>query len=452
MEESEQKVVLGEWKPITSPEAEVAFEKIRSQSSSIKAIEKGIKIYTRDQIKSSQDWSERVKEVATTIMNICRKKPDDSEYENYEEDRARWETCFTKESYSFQDNYEVIEKIGDAVIKLMMLEIVKEQYPKTTPQTLSETTSHLLSKSELSKISATIGWAECVRTGYVLGTYDGIIYRYDKSASEDIFEAVFGTIIDIGNAKQYGIGIIYSRNLMRKLVKKKYFVIEQHASLPPKTAVQQLFKTKGWGEPEVKVTQQGQKYFAILRLTKRARDAIRFHSDTINFTTEDMVAMVESEYPREVIENPAMIELANSDHFGEGSGFSKDDALEAAYANGAQLLRKKNILTNIDAVKGINQFINISLFQPFKKAYLKAKKLGYTNIYISKPRQNNGADHNDYDCQLYGVRGTNVELLITCIIPVEEATTLKNDETRRLVYEAYVNAKWSQVSHSFVLS
>jgi dsRNA-specific ribonuclease len=434
---------LGRWSSVKSDEGVEFFNSNKAIARTLLNVPQGVQIYTKEEIKSDHEWELKVKVYAENIMQITH-MPSDA----YTRFKDLWEKAVTAESYDFNSNYEVMEKIGDKIASYVLSNILAAEFPKITPQTMSETISHTLSKRVQAGVSEQMGWSSVARTGSVT-IEDGVLYyNYNNSVSEDIFESTFACVHKIGNAYYpKGGGDVYCNNLMKFLVRKKdqygnpitpIIPLEEYADLPPKTSIEQLFKAKNWRKVIVITTKNEEEYIVKLKFTERAIADLTYHSDIINFSTSDMVDIIEGRASSGKVVVPELRNLAISDHFGIGSGYTKEIATEEAFRNGFTTLKDHKILTNIDSAKGRNQFIHSSLFPYFKKAYLAAKKYGYVNIYVSKASENISANTKSYDSQLYGASPDgNSDLLVTCIIPVDVSVKLSADEIKRMVYEFY---------------
>lgn len=447
MGETLENIHLGRWYQSNSEEALQFFEKNRSYKTGYENIENRISVFTANEIKSDKNWSINVARQATLIMARCNGiQTTNYKYNNqgrtYTQDQHQWELTSTSITYSFIDNYEVREKFGDSSAKTILLDLVIEMYPGVSPQTLSETVSHTLAKTNLAEISTKMGWSSMLRTGVVEKDSNGKIkYLSTESMKEDIFESIFGLVTDLGNEIQEGLGFNYARNLMTSLINDGHIKLSKHEELPPKTAIEQLFKSKGWGKVVHTLKKDGIRYKCQLKFTDKAKTDINHRSGTINFTTRDMVNLINNKLTvqESKVENLAMIELTRQAAFGVGIDITKDKATEQAYANGAINLKKVGILTNIDEVKGKEQFISISLFTQFKTAYLVAKKKGYNNLYISKPAKNLIGLQLYYTCQLFGYKSDKepIDLLITITIPIKEDDKIKTDDIRKMILLKY---------------
>jgi dsRNA-specific ribonuclease len=150
-----------------------------------------------------------------------------------------WQAAFTDKSYNpnYGFNYEVLEKIGDASLKLAFNRYLLVRFPDIDQLELSEMTSFYLSKAELSDVGIKLKVGEYART------------LLDKNANlyEDIVEAIFGALMEVGDkAYQVGVGYILCYNLVVNIWNDRSLTLSV-ASGMPKTQIKQIFEKLRWG-------------------------------------------------------------------------------------------------------------------------------------------------------------------------------------------------------------
>lgn len=458
------------WQSLDSDYGKSIIAANKAYDVTVKNITAGVSIYDFEDIKSGPEWDELVKETVLSIMaNIQmprRYTINGQVRDTYHYYEARWKRGLTAGSYNYLESYEVDEKVGDSGAKAGVMAYMQKNYPNMSPQTMSETTSHMLSKAVQGKISIALGWAAALRTGFVERDANGKIhYKYTISTAEDVFESIFGVIQAVGDdigrelareaarragrdentGTNYGGGSHFIYNMILWMIENKHIIIKETADLPPKTAVQQLFSGKKWGKVirDISVTKKGDVtvYTCKLGFTARAIRDLKHNSSMINFTTADMVHMIE--HPDEDVKDtvmPSYIALANDKFFGTGESHDEESARMAAYVNGADRLKKIGILTNIDAARGYNQFTTVDLLPYFYPAYMKAKKLGYTNLYVSKKAEKKDANTDSYDFQLYGSGPNGVDLLLSAVVPRVAGVDLTVSDIRMILYQRYASS------------
>lgn len=117
-----------------------------------------------------------------------------------------WEIAFTHESYNPNpgENYEVLEKIGDAAMKLAFSEYLFNRIEMISESDIGEYQIHYLSKVEQSKVSTRLGFAE-----FILTPLSKTIHIF-----EDVLEAFFGALLILGNETKPGLGYILCYNMI----------------------------------------------------------------------------------------------------------------------------------------------------------------------------------------------------------------------------------------------
>lgn len=157
------------------------------------------------------------------------------------ESMREWQNAFTDKSYdpNLGFNYEVLEKIGDAAVKLTFNRYLLQLFPDIDQMELSEMTAYYLSKEQLADISKSLR----------LGDYARTRLPKDTHLYEDILEAVFGALITVGDrAFQVGVGYILIYNLTVGIWNKRKLSLSVATGMP-KTQVKEIFEKLRWSKP-----------------------------------------------------------------------------------------------------------------------------------------------------------------------------------------------------------
>lgn len=150
-----------------------------------------------------------------------------------------WMKAFTHKSYNpnIGHNYEELEKLGDAVMKMNYIKFIMKTYPNITNSQISELVIYYLSKEEQSPISKKLELETWVRTSVLTTSH----------ISEDVLEALFGALDLVGDQElSFGSGNILAFNLVVNLYSKipiNPIVFKGH----PKSQVVQIFTKLNWG-------------------------------------------------------------------------------------------------------------------------------------------------------------------------------------------------------------
>lgn len=150
-----------------------------------------------------------------------------------------WQAAFTDKSYdpNYGFNYEVLEKIGDAALKLAFNRYLLVRFPDIDQLELSEMTSFYLSKAELAGIGLKLK----------VGDYSRTLLDKNANLYEDIVEAIFGALMEVGDRSfQVGVGYILCYNLVVSIWSSIDLSLTV-ASGMPKTQVKQIFEKLRWG-------------------------------------------------------------------------------------------------------------------------------------------------------------------------------------------------------------
>lgn len=425
------------WHALFSTYAIEIVEHNKQYIDALLNVENSVQVFSFEDIKSDDAWEDKLRTTVYSIMDAI--KMNRKYFDLY---INKWRETFTAASYQFHENYEIREKVGDSIAKSALLYLMFQLFPDVTPQTMSESASLILSKPIQGKISKDLGWAATLRTGFVSENNGVVEYGVTTSTAEDLFESIFGTVYEIGNLIGSGGGDVYARNLIRWLVSGAHIHVKNNVELPDKTAVNQLFQSKRWGKVGVEYAKKGDLVVAKMKFTPRAIADLKYNSSMINFTTSDMVDMIDNpDRTATEEENTQYIALAEARYFGVGTGKDQITAKEAAYHAAADELRKVGLLTNIDRVRGYSQFTTLDLLPYFKPAYLKAKSRGYANLYVTKKAKKSDETTEKYDAQLFGSRDDgSIDLLLTAIFPASTNISLNEQEIRIKLYKEYVKS------------
>ena len=155
------------------------------------------------ELSKPKDYDEGLKKFVRSILynietneNIINKLTDDM---------SLWEIAFTHITFNPNqgENYEVYEKVGDAVMKLTFTEFLFNKYENITQSEIGNYQIYYLSRTEQARIS------------YNLKIPKYILSALDKTADvlEDTLEAFFGALQLIGNNIKPAYGYLLCYNL-----------------------------------------------------------------------------------------------------------------------------------------------------------------------------------------------------------------------------------------------
>lgn len=158
-----------------------------------------------------------------------------------------WQLAFTHITYDRnpQNNYEVIEHFGDAVMDLSFADYLSKKFPGITVAQVNNLKVIYLSKKEQSRISFQYGLTKWVRSKVDVSIH----------VAEDILEAFFGALFLIGDKKLGpGSGFVISFNLLVNILKPINIQLTW-AKIHPKTKLSEIYAKLQWGPLKDYMTQ-----------------------------------------------------------------------------------------------------------------------------------------------------------------------------------------------------
>ncbi len=123
---------------------------------------------------------------------------------------ALLETALTHTSYANENNlksYERLEFLGDAIVDMIVAEVLFENYPDIDEGVMSKIRASLVCEKALAELAKEIGIDKCMRLG---NGAEKSGYRDNASILSDMFEALVAAIyLDAGfnNAKEYVLAV-----------------------------------------------------------------------------------------------------------------------------------------------------------------------------------------------------------------------------------------------------
>jgi dsRNA-specific ribonuclease len=152
-----------------------------------------------------------------------------------------WFKVFTSEYVDPDNNFELLELVGDRTLEIAFVRIVLEraeaQGVKMSPKTITPLKSEYMSTEFQSRLADRLGLNDTVIRAY----------RITPAIKEDVFEALFGAIFEVGNDVQDGIGYLFAQNLLGELLSNVRINLTEVYE-KPKTQVIQFFRDAGWIE------------------------------------------------------------------------------------------------------------------------------------------------------------------------------------------------------------
>lgn len=329
-----------------------------------------------------------------------------------------WIPAFTHSSYNPNDgeNYEVLEKLGDSVMKLNFTWYMIKRYSNINEGQLGRLSDHYLSKEFQANLSNSYGFSE-----YILTNLDLSIH-----VREDVLEAFFGALFtaseiflpkfqistsssplprDSGRLSLSAIKVSPACDVCYKFLSSIFdsgnIIIDLSLVLgPPTNQVKEIFEKMGWGntnnviqEIESEDRLANGEFTITLKLTDRFLEWI--HRYNLQHPTRKVV-----------IKNRIFARVTES---------TLKVAKKRAYFNGLEYLKTKGITLNwAEAMKTAAPTTDPYLVEYYPLAKARAIKEGMVKIIFSKGKEGSkvlftqllGVDENGRKYVLATINGT----------------------------------------------
>lgn len=358
-----------------------------------------------------------------------------------------WASSFTHSSYNPNagENYEVLEKMGDAVMKEKFTWYMMNKFPSIKENHLSSFTDYYLAKSFQADMAVDLGLNNFIRT------YTDI----NKHTKEDALESLFGGLYFISEIliNRYKITTGKSGNVDKKDITtdKSYRVISLGSDNCSKL-LNHLFKDVKFDANLLKGSDINQ--------VKEIFDKLQWKSGTnVLNEIEHITELQDGRYMYKLKFNRAFYEWLETQNimakmnnvapahfkqiFGVGVNYDKAEAKRAAYKNGLNILSSYKITRDwADRVQLTHPFWDSELKQLFNYASIEATKSGYNRIKFGKLRKGGTA----YYIQLLGVHTNGYIDILTTIDGssklgsiLGKKTSIKDDDMRKAALIWYIN-------------
>jgi hypothetical protein len=319
----------------------------------------------REQIRA------RVHELLAPIMD-----PDQLEIMTSDQALQTWEKAFTNETFNPVDNYEELEILGDAVLKLTFVQYLLRRFPGITKNKISALLDRYMSKLFQQELAQNLGFGSLIRVSNVKTT---------KHIMEDTFESFFGALFDIANTLiADGLGYIFSYGLLAVIFEPVQFNMA-YAYGRSKTQIKEFFEGLGWGVPTETVMNTDVGVLVVISLTPAAQ----------RYLAERGLIV-----PRDI---------------GAAEAATKKVAMHGAYDNAMETLARAGITREwVLKEKEDWEFSNPDYLPYLERAREKLRREGYAKMYFFTPRS--GTTVKGCLVQLIGVqRDTNRHVQLVSI-------------------------------------
>lgn len=149
-----------------------------------------------------------------------------------------WIITFTHESVNRNstENYEALEHLGDKVMGLNFCKYLFEKFPEISNSQLNTLAIYFMSKMRQNQFSAALDLSRYVRT----------FYDYGVNLSEDIIEAFFGALYQVGNRLEENLGDRLCYLMMKYLFRDMPIDINR-SYISPIAELNDISQRYGWG-------------------------------------------------------------------------------------------------------------------------------------------------------------------------------------------------------------
>jgi dsRNA-specific ribonuclease len=302
---------------------------------------------------NSTEW---VREFQVYLNKLLSKFIDNEKIVNRlldNEAMPHWIKAFTHITFDYKNNYEVLEKVGDALGGAAFIMYLYHTYPEEIdPRILSEVKSQIFSKPYQRDLSQLMRMGDWIRKENVP---DITIDIY-----EDALESFTGALNDVGDLIKPGLGFVLIRNFTEYLFKNVTFD----------------FNRIKYGLPKTIFIQQ---YIERIKLNKDQYELVPIgNGRTMQIILSDTAFERFKNY----------FPLLKSKIIGEGTGSSPAVAENEAYASAIRTLEAVGVtVKRIDEIKSNMGFDKLEAINPNVVKLVKSKyqKEGYTYVLFDIP-------------------------------------------------------------------
>lgn len=199
-----------------------------------------------------------------------------------------WEIAFTHESYdpNFGKNYEELELLGDAVIKLIFIDYLMARFPNINKGEASQLVINTLKGYVMNIISDKYGFPNYIRTRIPISI----------KLKEDVFESFFGALYKLGNEQiKFGAGYVLCSAVLFNILNDIDINYDELSKANPKTVLIGYFNRLNWKKPIEEYTKSKEEEVLTIKLTNEAITYLRDNNIIIN---NPILAQVRGHYKK----------------------------------------------------------------------------------------------------------------------------------------------------------
>jgi dsRNA-specific ribonuclease/predicted protein tyrosine phosphatase len=295
--------------------------------------------------QKTQDWRNKLKHFLQNLLRKTGLPPSKISQLLDEESMQLFESAFTDSTVDSEQNYEVLETVGDFVLTSAFSYYVTEIDPNLPPQRITELKKKVLSTDIQSIIAVALGFQ------------DYIVSRIPitRSVFEDVLEAFFGALVKSGNRKFKHLGYTLCLNMVNDFMTEMLEVDFYHSQKDAPTEVQQIFRKLHWDDPIITTSQNQDRTITVtVKLTGKGA---KYIYDKSNFQ------------PRPTL--------------GIGTANTKKEANQIAFRNALGELKRLGIDDDYaEKVKMDRLFKNPVYKDLYEQVRRKILKMGYKDFVL----------------------------------------------------------------------
>jgi len=201
--------------------------------------------------------SEEMREFIRHLLRIANIRGHYVELFTDEESMIYFKKAFTHRSADENNNYEILEFIGDGILKAILSMYIPERFIELSAYEgkLSKVRRYLEQEKTLCKFALQLGFWE-----YVKGDEITMTQKRNKTL-EDVYEAFIGALVTVIDKKMYkGVGFTYAYNFVVYSLDQIHIDVSQQKLDDAVTILNELYTrneiSKGsplkWGFPKYK--------------------------------------------------------------------------------------------------------------------------------------------------------------------------------------------------------
>lgn len=268
----------------------------------------------------------------------------------------RWLINFTHSSsnYNKGENYEIMEKLGDGVMRFAFINYLLQKYPELNESEISNLGAHYLSKPNQAPVAMRLG----------LNRFLIIEINIDTGVFEDLLEALFGTLFTI-MSQEYDDKEAYQYTYrFLEYIYENIYPIDTMANKygHPKSQVTQAFTGMRWGDLLEKKPDGNLRYVTVIENAAGVEVIIYFTDEAMRYFKNKKIDV--------------------SRILATGKGNTKKVASDMAYADALKRLTNLNKVNYIELSRQDKLINNPEVSAMYQQALQKAKAAGYQNIRV----------------------------------------------------------------------